>query len=156
MVLEKILESSLDSKEIKPVNPIGNQSWIFTGRMDAEAPILWPPDSNSQLFRKDPDAGKDWRQEGKGTTDKMLGWHHWLNGLEFEQIPADGEGQGSLVFCSPLGHKELDMTERLNDKFRTSSWMFKTNSHSQHFPKWNSFSFFFLQIKLFLLLGFLL
>ena len=110
VVLEQILESSLDSKEIKPVNPIGNQSWIFTGRMDAEAPILWPPDSNSQLFRKDPDAGKDWRQEGKGTTDKMLGWHHWLNGLEFEQIPADGEGQGSLACCSPWGHKESDRT----------------------------------------------
>ena len=83
VVLEKTLESLLDCKEIKPVHPKGNQSWIFTGRTDAkvEATIVWLPDVMSQLIRKDPDAGQDWRQEEKGTTeDKMVGWHHWLNG----------------------------------------------------------------------------
>ena len=88
VVLEKTLESLLDSKEIKPVNPKGNQLWIFTGRTDAEveAPILWAPDAKSQLIGEDPDAGKDWRQEEKGMTeDEMVGWHHWLNGHEFEQ-----------------------------------------------------------------------
>ena len=83
VVLEKVVESSLDCKEIKPVHPKGNQSWIFTGRTDAEAetPILWPPDAKNWLIWKDPDAGKDWRQEEKGRTeDKMVGWHHWLNG----------------------------------------------------------------------------
>ena len=106
MVLEKTLESPLDSKEIKPVSPKGNQHTIFTGRTDAEAkaPILWPPDVKSWLTGKDPDAGKDWRQKEKGTTeDEMVGWHHWLNGHEFEQAPGDGKGQGSLVCCSPWG-----------------------------------------------------
>ena len=87
VVLEKTLESSLDCKEIQPVHPKGNQSWIFIGRTDAEAevPILWPPDVKSWLIWKDPDAGKDWRREEKGTTeDEMVGWHHWLNGHEFE------------------------------------------------------------------------
>ena len=87
LVLEKIPESPLNSKEIKPVNPKGNQSWIFIGRTDAEAeaPILWPPDTKGWLIGKDPDAGKDWRQEEKGTTeDEMVGWHHWLDGHEFE------------------------------------------------------------------------
>ena len=94
VVLEKTLESPLDCKEIKQVNPKGNQSWIFTGRTDAEAPILWPPDSKTRLIRKDPDAGKDWRQEEKGVTeDEMVGWHHWLKGLEFEQALGDGEGR---------------------------------------------------------------
>ena len=86
-MLEKTLESPLDSKDIKPVDPKGNQSWIVTGRTDAEAeaPILWPPDAKNWLIGKDPDAGKDWRQEEKGTTeDEMAGWHHWLNGHEFE------------------------------------------------------------------------
>ena len=118
VVLEKTLESPLDCKEIKPINPKGNQSWIFIGRTDAEAeaPILWPPDVKSQLIRKDPDAGKDWRQEGKGMTeDKMVGWHQWLSGHEFEQTPGDGEGQGDMVFCSPWGRKELDMTEPLKN-----------------------------------------
>ena len=88
VLLEKILESPLDCKEIKPVNPKGNQPWIFTGRTDAEAeaPVLWPPDAKSQLNGKDPDAGKDWRQEDKGMTeDEVVGWHHWLNGHESEQ-----------------------------------------------------------------------
>ena len=86
-VLEKTLESPLDGEEIKPVNPKGNQPWIVIVRTDAEveAPILWPPDAKSQLIGKDPDAGKDWGQEEKGTTeDEMVGWHHWLNGHEFE------------------------------------------------------------------------
>ena len=117
VVLEKILESSLDCKKIQPVHPKGNQSWIFIGRTDAESPILWPPDAKNRLIRKDPDAGKDWRQEEEGMTeDKMVEWHHQLNGHEFEQAPGDGEGQGSLACCSPWGHKESDMTEQLNSK----------------------------------------
>ena len=94
MVLEKTLESPLDCKEIQPVHPKGNQSWIFTGRTHAkaEAPILWPPDVNSQLIGKDPDAGKDWRQEEKGTEDEMVGWHHRLNEHESEWALGDGEG----------------------------------------------------------------
>jgi len=100
-VLEKILESLLDYKEIlKDFNPLGNQSWIFIGRTDAEAeaPILWPPVAKNWLIRKDPDSGKDWRQEEKGTTeDEMVGWHHLLDGHKFEQAPGVGDGQGSLV-----------------------------------------------------------
>ena len=118
VVLEKTLESSLDWKEIKPVNPKGNQSWIFIGRTDAEAetPILWPLDVKSWLTGKDPDAGKDWREEDKGTTqDEMVGWHHWLNRHEFKQAPRVGDGQGSLEGCSPWGRKESDTTEQLND-----------------------------------------
>ena len=115
VVLEKTLESPLDCKEIMPVNPKGNQPWLFTGRTDAEAPILWQSDAKSWLIRKDPDAGKDWRQEEKGMTqDEMVGWHHWLNGHEFEQAPGDGEEQRSLVCCSPQGREESDMTEWLN------------------------------------------
>ena len=113
-MLEKTLESALDCKEIKPVNPKGNQSWIFIGRTDAEAetPLFWPPDAKNWLTRKDLDAGKDWGQEEKGTTeDEMVGCHHQLNGREFEQTPEVGDGQGSLVCCSPWGRKELDMTE---------------------------------------------
>ena len=90
VVLEKTLESPLDYKEIKPINPKGNQSWMFIGRMDAEAetPILWPPDAKNWLLGKDPDAGKDWRQEEKGMTeDEMVGWHNWLDGHEFVQTP---------------------------------------------------------------------
>ena len=101
VVLEKIPESPLDSKEIKPVIPKGNQFLIFIGRTDAEAevPILWPLDVKNWLIRKDPDAGKDWRQEEKWVTeDEMTGWHHQLDGHEFEQTPVDGEGQGSLAY----------------------------------------------------------
>ena len=97
---------SLELKEINPLNPKGNQSWIFIGRIDAEAkaPILWPPDVKSQPIGKDPDARKHWKQEGKGVTeDEMVGWHHWLNGSEFEQAWGDGEGQGSLGCCSSWG-----------------------------------------------------
>ena len=117
VVLEKTLKSPLDCKEIKPVHPKGNQPWIFTGRTDveAEAPILWLPDVKNWLLGKDPDAGKDWRQEEKGTTeDEIVGWHHWLNGHEFEQAPGVGDGQGSLVYCSPWGHSQSDTTEWLN------------------------------------------
>ena len=108
---------SFDSKEIQPVHPKRNQSWIFIGRTDAEAeaPILWPPDAKNWLIGKDPNAGKDWRQEKNGAReDEMVGWHHWLNGHEFELAPGVGDGQGSLACCSLWGHKESDMTEQLN------------------------------------------
>jgi len=104
VVLEKTLESPLDCKEIQPVHPKGNQPWIFIGRTDAEAetPVLWPPDAKNWVFGKDPDAGENLRQEEKGTTeDKVVGWHHWLGGHEFEQAPGVGGGQGSLACCSP-------------------------------------------------------
>ena len=113
VVLEKTLESPLDCKEIKPGNPKGNQPWIFIGRTDAEAeaPILWLPIAKSQLIRKDPDAGKNWRQEEKRVTeDEIVGWHNQLNGHDFEQAAGDGEGQGRLVCCSLWGCKESDMT----------------------------------------------
>ena len=115
VVLERMLESPLDCKEIQLVNCNGNQSWIFIGRTDAEAetPILWLSAAKSWLIRKDPDAGEDWRQKEKGMTeDEVLRWHHWLNGPEFEQTPGDGR-QGKLTCCSPWGHKGSDMTERL-------------------------------------------
>ena len=104
VVLKKTLVSPLDCKEIQPVHPKGNQSWIFIGRTDAEAEtaILWPPDEKNWLIRKDPDAGKDWRQEEKGMTeDEMVGWYHRLDGHEFEQALEVGDGQGSLTCCSP-------------------------------------------------------
>ena len=105
VVLEKTLENPLDCKEIQPLNPKGNQSWIFIGRTDAEAPILWPPDVKSWLIWKDPDAGKDWRQEEKEMTeDEVVGWHHRLDGHEFEQALGVGDGQGSLAWCSPWDH----------------------------------------------------
>ena len=118
---EKTLESLLDHEKIKPVNPKRNQSLIFFGRTnsEAEAPILWPPNVKNWLTGKYPDAGKDWGQEEKGVTeDKMVGWYHRLNGHESEQTPGDGEGQGSLVCCSPWGRKESDTTEPLNKKRR--------------------------------------
>ena len=116
VVLEKTLESLLDCKKIKPVNPKGNQSWILIGKTDAEAetPILWPPDVKNWLTRKDPDAGKDWRQEKGMTDDEMVRWHHWFDGHEFEQALGIGDGQGSLVCCSPWGCKKSNMTEWLN------------------------------------------
>ena len=117
VVFEKTLESPLDFMEIKPVHSKGNQSLIFIRRTDAEAetPILQPPDAKSLLIRKCPDAGKDWRQEEKGTTEgEMVGWHHQLNGHEFEQALGDGDGQEGLVCCSPWGRKEWDMIEWLN------------------------------------------
>ena len=116
MVLEKTLESLLDGKEIKPVNLKGNQCWIFIGRTNAkaEAPVLLPLDAKNWLIGKDPDAGKDWRQEEKETTGWDVGWHHWLNGHEFEQARGVGDGQGGLDGCSPWGRKELETTEHLN------------------------------------------
>ena len=117
VVLEKTLESPLDCKEIQPVHPKGNQSWVFIGRTDvkAETPVLWPPDMKSWLIWKDPDVGKDWGQEEKGTTeDEMVGWHHQLNGHEFGYTLGVGNGQGGLVCCSSWGCKESDMTEQLN------------------------------------------
>ena len=117
VVLEKTLESPLDCKEIQPVHPKGNQSWIFIGRTEAEAetPELWLPDAKNWLSGKDSVAGKDWKQEEKGMTeDKMVGRHHWLDGHEFEQALGVGDGQRTLACCSPWGHKELDKTEQLN------------------------------------------
>ena len=117
VVLEKTLKSLLDCKETKSANPKGNQSWLFIGRTDdeAETSILWPPDAKNWLIWKDPDAGKDWRQKEKGTTeDEMDRWHHQLNGHESEQALVVGYGQGSLACCSPWGYKESDATEQLN------------------------------------------
>ena len=100
-------------KEIKSVNPKGNQSWIFIGRTDAETPIRWPPDAKNWRLGKGPDAGKDWRQEEKGMTeDETVGWYHWLDGREFEQAPGVGDGHGALACCSLWGCKKSDTTER--------------------------------------------
>ena len=133
VVLEKTLESPLDCKENKPVHPKGNQSWIFIGKTDAEAetPVLWPPDAKNLLVWKDPDAGKDWRQEKGMTEDEMVGLHHWLNGHEFEHALGVGGGQGSLVCYSPWDLKESDtavwlnwaqLLEKLRDIFHTLSF----------------------------------
>ena len=117
VVLEKTLESPLDCKEIQPVHPKGGQSWVFIGRTDieAETPILWAPDVKSWLVWKDPDSGKDWGQEEKGTTKaEMVGWHHQHSGHGFGLTLRVGDGQGGLVYCGSWGRKELDTTERLN------------------------------------------
>ena len=130
VVLEKTLESPLDCKDIQSVHPKGNQSWTFIGRTDvkAETPILWPPDGKNWLIGKDPDAGRDWRQEEKGTTeDVMVGWHHQFDGHEFEQVLGVGDGQKSLACYSPWGHKELDMTKWLNTH---------THTHIHRAPRW--------------------
>ena len=118
-------------KEIKPVNPKGNQPGIFIGRTDAkaEAPIYWPPDANSRLTGKDPDASKDWGQKKGMTEEEMVGWHPQLNGHEFEQTPGGGEGQGSRACCSPWGHKLLDTTE----------WLNNSNPFKQRFPIQSTF-----------------
>ena len=107
---------SLDHREIKPVNPKGNQPWIFIRGADVEAEtsVLWPLDAKSQLIRRNPDTGKDWRQK-RMTEDEMVGWHHWLNGHEFEEAPGVGDGQGTLACYSPWGCKESDIAERLNN-----------------------------------------
>ena len=129
-------------------NPKGNQFWIFIGRTDAEseALILWPPDAKNWLMWKDPDSGKDWRQKGT-TEDKMVGWHHWLYGHEFEQAPGVGDGQGSLAYCSPWGCKESDTNERLNwtdiTWTRLRCWVFTGNwSKNKYlnmtYHRWNS------------------
>ena len=135
VLLDKTLESPLDGKDIQPVNPKGDQSWIFIGRTDAEAetPILWPPEVKNWLIRKDPDAGKDWRQEEKGTTEnEMVGWHRRFDGHEFEQAPRVGDRQGSMVCCSPWGCKDSDMTEQLN-------WTECCNKFHKDFTKWSTF-----------------
>ena len=116
-LLEETLESPLDCKRIKPVNPKVNQSWIFIERADAEAPILWPPDVKSLFIRKDPKSGKYWRQEKEMTEYNIVWWHHQLSGHEFEQALGDDEGQGGLECCSPWGHKESDMAEQLTLSF---------------------------------------
>ena len=139
VVLEKTLENPLDCKEIQPVNPKGNQSKIFIGMTDFEAksPKLCPPDVNNWLLGKDPDAGKYWRQEEKGTTeDEMVGWHHQCNGHEFEFDLGVGDGQGSLTCCSPWGCKVLDMTEQMNwtESIRNKFWReCKQNWNFLHF-----------------------
>ena len=116
MVLEKTLESPLDCKEIQPVHPKGDQSWVFIGRTDVEAetPILWPPHAKSWLIGKDSDAGKDWGQEKGTTEDEMAGWHHQLNVYEFEWTPGVGDRQGGLACCGSCSRKESDTSERLN------------------------------------------
>ena len=121
----RLLRVPLDYKEIEPVNPKRTQPWIFIGRTDteAESPILWPPDVKNWLIGKDPDAGKDRRWEEKGTTeDEMVGWHHWLDGREFEQAPEVGDGQGSLACCSPLGSRSV-----------RTSWLNNNKSWEQRF-----------------------
>ena len=116
VVLEKMLESPLDCKEIKPINSKGDQAWIFIGRTDAEAPILWPPDAKSQFIGKDPDTGKYWRQKEKGTAeDEMVRWHQRFDGHEFEWTPGVGDGQGGVACCNSSGRKKSDTTERLID-----------------------------------------
>ena len=133
VVLEKTHESPLDWKGIQPVHPKGNQSWIFIGRTNAEAPILWPLDVKNWLIGKDPNDGKDWRQEEKGMIeDEMVGWHHWLNGHEFEQALGVGDGQGSLICCSQWGHKEL---ARLSDSTELNEWY--SGILFSHKKEWN-------------------
>ena len=117
VVLEKTLESPLDFKEIQPVHRKGDQSWVFFVRTDvkAETPVLWPPDEKNWLIGKDPDPGKDWGQEEKGTTeDEMVGWHHQLDWHGFGWTPGVGDRQGGLACCGSLSHKMSDTTERLN------------------------------------------
>ena len=133
-MLEKTLEYPLDYKEIQPINPKGNQSWILIGRTDVEAdtPIFGPPDVKNWLFGKDPNAGKDWRWEVKVMTEaEMVGGHHWFNGHDFQQVQGVGDGQGSLECCSPWGCWELDMTEYLN----WTLWVWELNHKESWVPK---------------------
>ena len=132
VVLEKTLESPLDSEEIKRVHPKGNQPWIFIGRTDAEAeaPVLWPSDTKSWLIGKDLDAGKNWRQKKKAREDEIIRWHHRFNGHELGHILGDGEGQGGLAYCSPCGHKESDRTWQLNNNNNTKEMAIEMNSGS--------------------------
>ena len=127
LVLEKSLENPCDYKEIKPVNPLENQSWIFIGSTDAKAetPILWPPHMKDWLIGKDLDARRDWGQEEKGTTeDEMAGWHHRFDGHEFEWTPGVGDGQGGLAYWDSWGHKESDTTEWLNWTYCAKAFKF--------------------------------
>ena len=135
-VLEKTLESPLDCKEIHPIHPKGDQSWVFIGETDeAETPMLWPPDAQCWFIWKDPDAGKDWGQEEKGMTeDEIVGWHHRHNGHGFWWILAVGDGQGGLLCCGSWGRKESDMTERLNwAEFQIKEHVFSYFSLSLNF-----------------------
>ena len=134
VVLEKTLESPLACKEVQLVHPKGDQSWVFFGRNDAKAktPILWPPHVKSWFIGKDPDAGRDWGHEEKGTTeDEMAGWHHWLDGHESGWTPWVGDGQGGLACCDSWGCKESDTTERLN----------RTEHYSSQLPCYYSLKF---------------
>ena len=138
----KTLESPLDCKDIQPIHPKGNQSWIFIGRIEVEAetPILWPPAVKSQHFGKDPDSGKDGRQEEKGMTeDEMVGWHHKRNGHEFEQTRGDSDGQRSLLCCSQRDCKELDMTEWPNNIFIYFFALLRYNLHTTKFTHFDKF-----------------
>ena len=122
---EKTLEHPLDCQEIQLLHPKGNHSWVFIGRTDAEVetPIFWPPDEKNWLIGKDPDSGKGWEQEEKMTTeDETVGWHHWLDGHEFEQAPGVGDGQGSQACCSSCSRKDLDTTEQLNRTEFSGHW----------------------------------
>ena len=137
VVLDKTLESPLDCKEIQPVHPKGDQSWVFIGRTDVETetPVLWPPVAKSWLIGKYPDAGKDWGQEEKGMTeDKMVGWHHQLSGRGFGWTPRVGDGQGGLTCCGSWGLKELDTTEQLNWTEPNLLHLFLSSSH--RLPLW--------------------
>ena len=152
VVLEKTLESPLDCKEIQPVHSEGDQSWVFFGRTDAKAetPVLWPPHAKSWLIGKDSDAGRDWGQEEKGTTeDKMVGWHHILDGHELVWTLGVGDGQGSLACCNSWGHKESDMTEWLNwtelnikkaniDRFEAKNWEQSIIAKDFNIPSYNN------------------
>ena len=138
VVLEKTLESPLDCKGIQPVHSEGDQPWDFFGRTDAKAetPVLWPPHGKSWLIRKDSDAGRDWGQEEKGMTeDEMARWHHWLDGHGFGWTPGVDDGQGGLVCCGSWGHKESDMTEKLN----WTEWLMMLNIFSCTFDHWHIF-----------------
>ena len=142
VVSEKMLESPLDCKEIQPVHPKGDQSWIVIGRTDVEAetPIFWPPDVKSWLIWKDPDVWKDWGQEEKGTTeDEMIGWHHRLHGHEFGWTLGVGDGQGGLASCSPWGHKGSDTTEHWAD-WLTDYMYHYTHTHTHFFCTSHFFS----------------
>ena len=153
VVLEKTLESPLDCKEIQPVHSEGDQPWDFFGRNDAKAetPVLWSPHPKNWLIVKDSDAGRDWGQEEKGTTeDEMAGWHHWLDGRESEWTPGVGDGQGGLAWCDSWGHRELDTTEQLNwtelsvQLFLTSWTIAHQAPLSMGFPRqeyWSGFPF---------------
>ena len=135
VVLEKTLESPLDCKDIQLVHSKGDQSWVFIGRNDAkaEAPVLWPPHAKSWLIGKDSDAGRDWGEEEKGTTeDEMTGWHHWLDGRESEWTPGVGDGLGGLACCDSWGRKELDTTEWLNLSELNHNYLWKVHFFMQY------------------------
>ena len=136
VVLEKkTLESPRNNKKIKPVNPKGNQHWIFIGKTNAEAPIPWPPDVKSWLTGKDPDAGKDWGQEKGTTEDEMAGWHHGLDGREFGGTLGVGDGQGGLVRCNSWGRRVgHDWATELNWTELPGKATFNCSKYNEAFP----------------------